>query len=59
MLKRYHYEYIPERGEDHQYRVADDQDEVVVSFPTEDQAKRFVRQNNKERRRQQPKEWKF
>lgn len=43
-----HYEHIPARGYDHQYRVADEGDDVVADFPTEEQAIKFVDNWNKE-----------
>lgn len=42
----WHYEHIPARGPDAQYRVADADDDVVASFATEDEAQSFVRTHN-------------
>lgn len=44
-----HYEHIPTRGEEYQFRVADDNDNVVTSFATEQEARKYVNKFNKER----------
>lgn len=45
-MSQWHYEHIPERGPDKQYRVADADDDVVASFATEEEAAAFVRGHN-------------
>lgn len=42
----FHYEDIPKRGLTHRYRVGDSHDNVVASFETEDEARKFVREHN-------------
>lgn len=53
-----HYEKIPERGAGHQYRVADDADDVVRDFGSEVEAAEYVTEfNAKVPVRQIPKAW--
>ncbi len=46
-LGYYHYEFIPARGKAHQWRVGDQDDDMVTDFPTRKQAREFVREHNK------------
>ena len=55
--KPFHYEYIPARGEGHEYRVGDANDDVVCDFGTEGEAQTYVRDANG--RTQTPSSWKF
>lgn len=47
MSSKLHYEFIKGRPIGHQWRVANEDDDVVTDFATEKQAKSFVRNYNK------------
>jgi hypothetical protein len=42
----YHYEDVPARGDKDRFRVADNDDNVVQSFESEEAARAFVRGHN-------------
>lgn len=42
----YHYEDIPSRGAAARFRVGDADDDAIISFPTEKEARDFVREAN-------------
>ena len=56
---RWHYEFIKNRGLGHQWRVADDDDEYIIDFGTEEKARDFVRMHNEEYEKNIPKGWMF
>lgn len=43
----YHYEFIAGREDGHQYRVADEMDDFISDFATEDEAREYVRNHNR------------
>lgn len=54
----WHYEFISERPVGHQWRVADEDDDVVTDFATEEAAGECVRSHNV-RLRWNPYNWKY
>lgn len=42
----WHYEFIQDRPKGHQWRVADTDDDVICDFPTEIEAREYVRKHN-------------
>lgn len=53
----WHYEYIANRQIGHEWRVADEDDDVITDFGTEEEAIELVRFHNGTRNR--PDEWKY
>ena len=46
MYRKLHYEYIPGRTNGRCWRVADEEDDYVFDFETENEARDYVRENN-------------
>ena len=54
---KWHYERIVGRDNGREWRVADEDDDVITDFETEEEAIAYVRDHNRER--YVPKEWKY
>jgi len=54
-----HYEFIEGRPEGRQWRVANEQDDVVLDFPTEDRAKVCVIEHNDRAVSKRSSSWKY
>lgn len=46
-LGNYHYEFIKGRAKGHQWRIGDQDDDMVTDFATEAEAKAFVAEHNR------------
>lgn len=46
-LGNYHYEFIEARGKGHQWRVGDQDDDMVTDFATKEEARPYVEEHNR------------
>ena len=46
-LGKYHYEFIKGRAKGHQWRIGDQDDDMVTDFATESEARVFVDEHNR------------